>query len=198
MPHYNFIEIGTSNFGTLIQKADDNTVGLSVEPMTEYLQQLPNKKKVKKINCAISFDNQESNVNIFFISESKIKENSLPQWLIGCNSINDYHPQHHEYKHLVTVKEIKQIPIGKLFDDNDVTSVDILKIDTEGGDSKILTHLYDYLSNKSIDHWPKHIQFETNILTPSSDVDDVISLYESKDYTVIKRNKHNTSLQRSV
>jgi hypothetical protein len=30
---YDFIEIGTSNFDTLIEAADDTTVGLSIEPV---------------------------------------------------------------------------------------------------------------------------------------------------------------------
>src|SRR5210317_642737 len=120
MPHYNFIEIGTSNFDTLIQKASNDTVGLSVEPMTHYLEQLPNKDNVKKINCAISFDNTEDDVDIYFIPESIIKENNLSHWLVGCNSINGYHPAHLDNKDLVSTKKIKQIPISKLFDDNNV------------------------------------------------------------------------------
>ena len=193
MPHYNFIEIGTSNFDTLIQKANNNTVGLSVEPMTHYLDQLPNKDNVKKINCAVSFDNTEADVKIYFIPESVIKENSLSHWLVGCNSINGYHPAHENYKHLVTTKVIKQIPIRKLFEDNNVTSLDLLKIDTEGGDSKILTHFFDYIKEKKL--YPKKIQFESNKLTPEQDVNTVIAMYESLGYKVTKRNKHNTSLE---
>jgi hypothetical protein len=193
MPHYNFIEIGTSNFDTLIQKANNNTVGLSVEPITHYLEQLPNKDNVKKINVAVSFDNVESDVQIYFIPESIIKEHNLSHWLVGCNSINGYQPAHIDYKHLVTTKTIKQIPISKLFDSNNVTSLDLLKIDTEGGDSKILTHFFSYVTEKKI--FPKKIQFETNKLTPEDEINSVISLYESIGYRVTKRNKHNTSLE---
>ena len=32
---YDFIEIGTANFETLIEKADDNVRGLSIEPLTQ-------------------------------------------------------------------------------------------------------------------------------------------------------------------
>lgn len=195
MPHFNFIEIGTSNFDTLIQKASNDTIGLSVEPITHYLDQLPNKIGVKKINCAVSFDNTESDVEIYFIPESVIKENKLSHWLVGCNSINSYHPAHKDLEHLVTTKTIKQIPIKKLFEENNVTGVELLKVDTEGGDSKILTHFFDYIINKEKSVWPKKIQFETNKLTPEQEVDAVISLYTDIGYTVIKRNKHNTSLE---
>ena len=193
MPHYNFIEIGTSNFDTLIQKASNTTVGLSVEPMTHYLEQLPNKDQVTKVNCAVAFDNTEADVEIYFIPESVIKENNLSHWLVGCNSINGYHPAHKGHEQLVITKTIKQIPISKLFDNNNVTSLDLLKIDTEGGDSKILTHLFPYIKEKNI--YPKKIQFETNKLTPENEINSVISLYESVGYKVTKRNKHNTSLE---
>jgi len=193
MPHYNFIEIGTSNFDTLIQKASNTTVGLSVEPMTHYLEQLPNKDQVTKVNCAVAFDNTEADVEIYFIPESVIKENNLSHWLVGCNSINGYHPAHKGHEQLVITKTIKQIPISKLFDNNNVTSLDLLKIDTEGGDSKILTHLFPYIKEKNI--YPKKIQFETNKLTPENEINSVILLYESVGYKVTKRNKHNTSLE---
>lgn len=193
MPHYNFIEIGTSNFDTLIQKASNTTVGLSVEPMTHYLEQLPNKDQVTKVNCAVAFDNTEADVEIYFIPESVIKENNLSHWLVGCNSINSYHPAHKGHEQLVITKTIKQIPISKLFDDNNVTSLDLLKIDTEGGDSKILTHFFPYIKEKNM--YPKKIQFETNKLTPENEINSVISLYESVGYKVTKRNKHNTSLE---
>ena len=46
--HYNFVEIGTSDFDTLIEGADDEQVGLSIEPIAYYLNKLPDKKNVKK------------------------------------------------------------------------------------------------------------------------------------------------------
>ena len=48
--NYNFIEIGTSNFDTLAQRATDEHVGLSVEPVKEYLEELPKKKHITKVN----------------------------------------------------------------------------------------------------------------------------------------------------
>ena len=114
--HYDFIEIGTSDFDTLIEHAEDNTVGLSVEPIKHYLDNLPTKLKVKKINCAIAFDNIEKLCNVYYLSEEVIKQYRLKKWLRGCNSINDYHYQHKHFKveHLVTISEIQQIPISKL------------------------------------------------------------------------------------
>ena len=37
---YDFIEIGTSDFQTLIEEASDEAIGLSVEPISYYLNKL--------------------------------------------------------------------------------------------------------------------------------------------------------------
>ena len=42
--HYDFIEIGTSDFDTLIENAKDTDIGLSVDPMQIYLDKLPDNK----------------------------------------------------------------------------------------------------------------------------------------------------------
>ena len=50
---YDFVEIGTSDFDTLIQASDGTLRGLSVEPIKFYLDNLPDKVLVTKVNCAI-------------------------------------------------------------------------------------------------------------------------------------------------
>lgn len=45
---YDFIEIGTSNFDTLIQSADDNAKGISVDAVKYYIDNLPDKLNCKK------------------------------------------------------------------------------------------------------------------------------------------------------
>lgn len=54
LSNYDFVEIGTSNFDTLIEKADDNILGISVDIIKYYIDKLPNKKNVKKYNIGIS------------------------------------------------------------------------------------------------------------------------------------------------
>ena len=38
--HYDFIEIGTSDFDTLIETSNNDTVGISIEPIKYYLDNL--------------------------------------------------------------------------------------------------------------------------------------------------------------
>ena len=49
--HYDFIEIGTSDFDTLIETSNDDTVGISIEPINYYINRLPNKKNIVKYTC---------------------------------------------------------------------------------------------------------------------------------------------------
>ena len=43
-----FLEIGTADFDTEIEKADNNTRGFSIEPLKIYLDKLPEKSLCKK------------------------------------------------------------------------------------------------------------------------------------------------------
>jgi len=196
MIDYDFIEIGTSNFNTLIETANDETIGISIEPISYYLNQLPNRKNVTKINCAISIDDIEKQTNIFYIPEHVIKEKSLPKYLRGCNTINTYHKLHIEQglTDLVVVETVKQVPISKIFIDYKVKSVKHLKIDTEGCDSDILLCLYKYLQLKDQAYFPKKITFESTSLTLKSKIDLVIEKYSNLGYKVDQITKLDTVL----
>ena len=186
--NYDFIEIGTSDFDTLIQGATNDTVGISVEPLKFYLDNLPNPKNVKKINCAISADNLRSYVDVYYIPDEVIDQNQLSNGIKGCNKVGYYHYQHTQYKHLVVIeKNVLQIPISQLFIDNAVESVDYLKIDTEGSDCFILRHLMDYLKSRPTSNYPKKIRFECNGLTDLKIIDDTIELYTNNGYQLTER-----------
>jgi hypothetical protein len=104
----NFIEIGSSNFGTLIATANAEAVGLTIEPLKFYLDQLPTKKNVKKINCAISPNNQVYQDDIYFIDPVTIKKYNLPNHFLGCNKIGDFHELHKQdnLTHLVSKHKV--------------------------------------------------------------------------------------------
>jgi FkbM family methyltransferase len=140
--HYDFIEIGTSDFDTLIEESDDLKNGISIEPIKFYIDRLPNKKNVKKIQAAMS--NEEGSIDIYYIEEEKILKNNLPWWVRGSNSINKPHPFTIKeigkslYDELVTIEKVPTITWNKLINDYKVKSIDFLKIDTEGYDHIIL------------------------------------------------------------
>lgn len=182
---YNFIEIGTSNFDTLIEKADDVVIGISIEPMKKYLDQLPNPKNVKKINCAVSFDGSELPIDFYYIDLETINKLNLKKFLRGCNSIGNYHPMHIQYnlQEHVTIEKVNQRSLVSIFKDYNVDEIDYLKIDTEGGDCKIMQQLYNTTVR------PKQIKFETNSLSNLEEVQKIINLYTSLNYKVSYDNK---------
>ena len=184
---YDFIEVGTSNFSTLIENANDYTKGISVEPISYYLNQLPNKPGVIKLNCAISRNNEEETLNVYYIPEDVIDANdNIPDFIKGCNAVGDYHKQHEwlDVKHLVKIEPIPCIPISKLFIDYNVTECDYLKLDTEGSDSDILLYFLNYLKTQDVKSYPKRITFESNVLTPKEKVEEVLNAYLNIGYEI--------------
>ena len=184
---YDFIEIGTSNFDTLIQSADNNTTGISVDAVKYYIDTLPDKVHCKKINVGIS--NINSTVDVFYIPENIIKQNNLQPWFKGCNSINKYHPLHikHNVSHLCKIDKVKVITTYELFYQNNVRNVKYLKIDTEGHDTVILKSLFFYIKFLPTIFYPNKILFETNEHSNSMEVDEIIQLYKNIGYKLESR-----------
>lgn len=184
---YDFIEIGTSNFDTLIEKADDSTIGMSIDIIKYYLDQLPNKLNVKKINIGIS--NVDDIVDAYYIPENIIIENKLPFWFKGCNCINNYHNLHikHNVKHLCKIDKVNIITIYRLFYENNVRNVKFLKIDTEGHDTIILKALYEYIKYLPTIFYPNKILFESNEHTSKNNVNEIINLFCSIGYILEHR-----------
>jgi FkbM family methyltransferase len=194
--NYDFIEIGTSDFSSLIEEADNTTIGISIEPIKYYLDRLPNPIGVKKLNCAVSLDGKLGQAKLYYIPDKRIKKYNLPWWIRGCNSINNYHPKHQELKiqHLVTVIEVNTIPLADILQEHNVEEIKILKIDTEGADCFILQSFIATLQIRPKLFWPKQIQFESNSLTETSVIDETVTLYTNLGYKVVKPDEENTIL----
>ena len=181
-----FVEIGTSNFDTLIEGADDNVKGISVEPIQTYLNNLPDKANVRKVQAAITdyCKDIDENVQIFYVSESDIAKYNLPDWLKGCNSINDYHPRHVELRiqHLVKQDTVPLISIRDFWTIHRIKKVNYLKIDTEGHDAIILNGLYNHLKELPKDFYPNKIMFEIVLTTDKNYLSDIINKFENMGY----------------
>jgi|TARA_R110000803_G_scaffold123206_4_gene191161 hypothetical protein len=187
--NYDFIEVGTSDFETHIQNATDDHVGLSIEPIQYYLDRLPNKKNVKKLSCAVSFDGIAGRDKVYYVPHETIVRHGLPHWIRGCNSIGDYHYQHkiRNLQEFVETIDIDMIPLGDILEQHNVEQLKTLKLDTEGGDSYILQSFVPVLENRQRDWWPQTIEFETNILTPEEVVNETIDMYVNLGYRVYHR-----------
>ncbi len=193
MSFFDFVEIGTSNFDTLIQRANDSHRGVSVEPLSYYLNQLPNRKNVLKLNKGIS--NKSATRKFFYIPEDLILEFKMPSWLKGCNSIDSYHPTALKIckglrlnpEEVFLVDEVEVITPLQLIDECHVETIDFLKIDTEGHDLIITNEFIDLIKSKRV--VINKIKFETNSCTSIREQDIVIKSLTDLGYKTVQRDR---------
>ena len=186
---YDFIEIGTSDFDTEIQNCDDDKIGLSIEPLIHYLDNLPNKKNVTKVNAAVS--NYNGFVDIYYLNEEIIKKFDLPDYVKGQNSIGNPHPEIlHWFVRGLTNEDIskKNVPVinfETIIKKYNVESLELLKVDTEGHDCIIMEDYLGYVFNNH-NLLAKKIIFESNILSNQASVNSIINKCVSLGYTIVK------------
>ena len=145
-----FIEIGTSDFDTEIQNCDLTALGISIEPLKNYIDNLPDKPNVVKINCAIS--DQEGSMDMYYIPKEDILQH-LPGhvYLTGCSSLGKPHPtlqrvaQNNNVQHLIQTLSVPVRTFKNILETHQVKSITKLKIDTEGHDCVILNNILDNL-----------------------------------------------------
>ena len=184
---YDFIEIGTCNFDTLIENSDDNTRGISVDAVKHYVDSLPEKKNVKKINAGIS--DVKTKIDVYYIPEETITKCQMHTWVKGCTCIGRYHPVIIENKltHLCKVEKVDVIPTRELFYTNNVRKLKLIKTDTEGHDCIILKDLHQYIQFLPDNFYPEKILFESNEWSKKEHVDFIIYLFCSLGYSLEHR-----------
>jgi len=194
---YDFIEIGTSDLCTEIQKTDEK-IGISIEIVKYYLDKLPNKQNCIKLNMGISDHN--GNCKIHYIPEYTLLKYNLPTWVKGSICINSYHPlvmkvckeMNLNIEDLAVVEEIELHTLHYVMDKYQVEGLYFLKIDTEGHDCVILNNFFKNIrSNKDL---PFMIMFESNILSNPTDVDTIIQLYGEKGYDLVHKDESDSIL----
>jgi hypothetical protein len=191
---YDFIEIGTSDFDTLLEY-NQGEIGISIEPLKFYLDNLPDKDNVIKLNCAISDKNDV--VDVYWIDPKDIETYNLPGWLRGCNSIKEPHPsaikelKDRNIEYLYKKTQCKCLTWGTIVDIYDIKYVNYLKIDTEGHDYIIINNILD--SNTIL---PKKILFENNILTTELNTNQTLEKLKSFGYSVIQYGEFDILVER--
>lgn len=176
-----FIEVGTSDFNTIIESCPDDTRGISIEPLKFYLNNLPNKPFVKKLAFAL-VPFPTSPIDVYYIEPELIgrPELELYGYMRGCNSVgkphefhvsytgysSGYEDEHTTYRNLieeglVTIAKVPTLTYSQLMGIYDIEYVRIIKLDTEGQDSALLNSILDYYET-SKKQLPSIIEFETN------------------------------------
>jgi hypothetical protein len=186
MRDFDFIEIGTSDFDTIVQGCPEDSVGLVIEPLGHYLDRLPDKPRVTKLRAAVAIDDVERLCTVYYVHPDDIVRHGLPDWLRGCNRIDGYHPQHikHGIEELVRKEEAQQLPIGSILDLCVARRIKVLKIDTEGADCRILMSFFRHIkeSGKGPEYLPRRILFENNGLTCPVELEQVLELTKRLGY----------------
>jgi hypothetical protein len=194
---FDFIEIGTSDFETEIEKLDKK-IGLSIEAVKYYIDKLPNKSGCIKINNGVS--NFNGTITINYLTVENIKKYNLPNWVRGCNSVNHCHPtvsrllldKGIQIQDVVTNYTVPCKTLIFILNEYNTQGLYLLKVDTEGHDSIILEHFLK--NNESNNLLPHKIIFESNVLTTRKDVNNIINISEKLGYELFSRG-HDTVLK---
>ncbi len=190
MSFYDFIEIGTSDFDTEIQLADENDVGLSIDPMQFYLDRLPDKPNCTKYNAAVS--NKSGQTEVHYIPLDIIQKHKLNDCLRGCNYIGEKHigminevkSSGYNPDDLIVSKTVPMVRFHQLIEKFKIGGIHYLKIDTEGHDPIILEDYCDLIESRP--ELKAHlIKFESNLLVSRVDLTKVLQRLFSFGYLLI-------------
>lgn len=153
---YDFVEIGTCDYHTLLEGCKPTEVGLSVEPIKTYLDRLPNKPNVTKVNVAISSENKM--VDLFWV-EPHNQEKFNIGFTKGWGTIIKPHRGHSDAETMLSTgmlskHQVEAITWSTLVQRYDIESVNYVKIDAEGHDCIIVNSILE----SSV--YPNKISFE--------------------------------------
>jgi len=154
-PLFDFVEIGTSDFATLLEDAVKAEAadgrrrrGLSVDAMRIYLARLPEHPGLRKVNAAIlGFSPHAPTIPVYFISPQNLVALNLPDWLRGCNSVGKPHPQAALYAapDVIETENVTLLSVGELLTAHRACRMRVLKVDVEGVDANVLVGFADFL-----------------------------------------------------
>lgn len=211
--HYDFIEIGTSDFDTFVDGypehgrpgCPDHFVGLCIDPIYEYvILGLSNKPRVTKVVAAVS--DCDGTAEIHYIPEDTIKKYNFLPWTRGCNRIDDYHPYTEmepnrlgmdvKPEDIAVKRTVPKISVHTLIQTYLIESCDYLRIDTEGHDGVILKAFVKAWKQNLMEK-PKKIEFECNqVVVDYRTVDMTIELLQANGFAVHNRDPYNVVMLR--
>jgi FkbM family methyltransferase len=179
---YKYIEIGVSDFATLLKKFP-NDIGISVEPIQRFLDNLPDSPKNIKVACAIS--NEDGEAEFYRIKDERIDDKTRYKHDRGmsCLSIAEGSRkrtiENRARKDRFEKVLVPTMTLTSLLQKYDVEEVEIFKVDTEGYD----TYIMEQLVNTKLR--PKFIKFEVGHSSPQN-VAEVKKKLVSLGYIVTK------------
>ena len=196
-----FIEIGTSDFDTLLESSI-NERGISIEPVQVYLNRLPHRKNTIKVCKGIS-DKCVNDAIIYYIPPHVIEALRLPNWLKGCNSFFEEHLRHSSYEEYVVCDCVDIIRFVDIINEFEVNKLKKLKLDCEGHDLTILDSIYDQYMKRFLTVLPEEIYFECYTgeekkppYRRKKELESTVLNFNSLDYVLEKEKGYNYTLRR--
>tara|TARA_B100000287_G_scaffold121210_1_gene112959 strand:- start:278 stop:820 length:543 start_codon:yes stop_codon:yes gene_type:complete len=126
-----FIEVGSCDFDTLNHLADYGWKGIIIEPVKKFLDNIPRKEGIEYVNVAIDLQDGKRKIHVWpdnITSQPQYRDyrgmsgfNNLPENIDICYEL-----------------EVDCLCINSLLKKYPVPRIDLLKIDTEGHDFKVL------------------------------------------------------------
>ena len=132
-----FIEIGTCDFRTLRYLCDQGWEGVMVEPYAPFLDNIPTHENLTKVCVAIGPENTITDY-------IKVKDDVLEISELDYRGMGSIHPEnvlftYQGYKDITEIHKVAVITFDDLIRVSDFDStIDFLKLDTEGMDFEIL------------------------------------------------------------
>lgn len=177
-PLFAAVEIGTSNFDTIIQakaKTDPNATGLSVDAMQPYINQLPNMKCWTKLARAVVGKTQDvppsGELPTFFVDQQDIVKYNLHDFLRGCNSVGRPHPTaaknlaDRNMLHLLRNISVPVQSVEQLLENNNVCRMQDFKVDVEGMDGELLIGFAEWVASHNNKCYAETVTGEFNNLS---------------------------------
>ncbi|MCX8009270.1 MAG: FkbM family methyltransferase [Patescibacteria group bacterium] len=143
---YEYVDIGTSDFGTSMDVAKDDDKVILVEPLIYYLSKLPCKSNIYKCPFALT-DGENGVKSIYYVPESVIIKNGYPLWAKGCNRLNEPHPTLLKIgipESDFSIANVPCISVNTFISMYDISEIGRLKIDTEGNEDKLLEVFFSF------------------------------------------------------
>eukprot|EP01039_Chlorochromonas_danica_P003156 gene3157-3456_t len=168
-----YLEIGTSNFDTCIQRADAYLSkhpskiirGVSVEALSNYLRKLPNLRDSLKVATAVKASHHTQVADfIYFIPESIISRSNMPHHLKGSSSLTtpadtllsgivfanqSYSILRRQEVPLVAIEDLLWSYVHSLQSDLP-SSLRLLKTDIEGMDDEVILSALEFYETRTL------------------------------------------------
>jgi len=191
--HHDYVEIGTADFDTLAQMlAMTDAVGLSVEPVKEHLDRLPSGGGRSKVNAALAETDGWAELYVVRpeYMEPQCTHETLPPglrycmpwWFRATASLHRPAPLVEVHAGPMALDVQMAVPVQTLtyqtlLSRHNVSSVGLLKVDTEGFDTQVLRQVLAWGAQSG--EWPERIQFERNNLTDASEASTVFDALQA-------------------